>query len=79
VEAHVKAIDSETLRERVTAVSVLVLALVDGLMLRWLIDPDAMPIGQALLEAVIAAVGSLVAPHTEAPGRRSIESGLEGA
>ncbi len=93
MEAHVKAIHSESLRERVAAnrraaveriaatvkgglglegqlsdanthaVSVLVLALVDGLMLGWLIDPDSIAPGQELLEAVIAAVGPLVAPH----------------
>jgi AcrR family transcriptional regulator len=93
MEAHVKAIHSESLRERVAAnrrlaveriaatvrgglglegqlsdehthaVSLLVLALVDGLMLASLIEPDAIPDGQALLEAVIAAVGPLVEPH----------------
>lgn len=91
MEAHVKAIHSEDLRERVAAsrraavvriaatvggglglegslsdaethaVSVLVLALVDGLMLGWLIDPDATPGGQELLDAVIAAIGPLLA------------------
>jgi AcrR family transcriptional regulator len=93
MEAHVKAIHSESLRERVAAnrrlaveriaatvrgglglegqlsdehthaVSLLVLALVDGLMLASLIEPDAIPDGQELLEAVIAAVGPLVEPH----------------
>ncbi|MFI4992815.1 MAG: TetR/AcrR family transcriptional regulator [Solirubrobacterales bacterium] len=92
MEAHVKAIHSQPLRERVAAnrraaveriaglvrdglelgdqlsdaeihaVSVLVLALVDGLMLGWLIDPDATPSGEELLDAVIAAAGPLVAP-----------------
>lgn len=92
MEAHVKAIHSQPLRERVAAnrraaveriaglvrdglelgdrlpdaeihaVSVLVLALVDGLMLGWLIDPGATPSGEELLDAVIAAAGPLVAP-----------------
>jgi len=95
MEAHVKAIHSEPLRERVAAnrrvaveriaglvqgglglegqlsdeqtraVSVLVLALVDGLMLAWLIDPDSVPGGQELLDAVIAAVGPLVEPSVD--------------
>jgi AcrR family transcriptional regulator len=100
MEAHVKAIHSEPLRERVAvnrraaveriaelvrgglglegqlsdveihAVSVLVLALVDGLMLGWLIDPDATPDGEQLLDAVIAAVGPLIEQGTDvgAPG-----------
>jgi AcrR family transcriptional regulator len=93
MEAHVKAIHSEPLRERVAAgrkatteriaatvrgglglegqlsseqtraVSVLILALVDGLMLAWLIDPDSVPSGQELLAAVVAAAGPLVEPH----------------
>ncbi|HEV2944229.1 MAG TPA: TetR family transcriptional regulator C-terminal domain-containing protein [Solirubrobacteraceae bacterium] len=92
MEAHVKAIHSQPLRERVAAnrraaveriaglvrdglelgdqlpdaeihaVSVLVLALVDGLMLGWLIDPGATPSGEELLDAVIATAGPLVAP-----------------
>jgi len=90
MEAHVKAMHSDALRESVAAnrrvaveriggmvkgglglegelsdgeihaVSVLVLALVDGLMLSWLIDPDATPDGKELLDAVVAAVGPLV-------------------
>lgn len=36
-----------------------------GLMLAWLIDPDATPDGQELLDAVIAAVGPLVEQRTE--------------
>ncbi len=90
MEAHVKAIHSEQLRERVAgnrraaverialsvqdglqlgsrlsdeqarAVSVLILALVDGLMLGWLVDRDAIPSGQELLDSVIAAAGPLV-------------------
>jgi AcrR family transcriptional regulator len=90
MEAHVKAIHSEALRERVAtnrraaveriaagvkgglglegqlsdahthAVSVLILALVDGLMLAWLVDPESISSGQELLDAVIAAVGPLV-------------------
>jgi AcrR family transcriptional regulator len=92
MEAHVKAIHSEALRERVAAnrraaveriaasvsgglglegqlsesqthaVSVLILALVDGLMLAWLVDPDSVASGQELLDAVIAAVEPLVEP-----------------
>jgi AcrR family transcriptional regulator len=95
MEAHVKAIHSQPLRDRVAAsrraaveriaglvrdglelgdqlpdaeihaVSVLVLALVDGLMLGWLIDPDATPSGEELLDAVIAAAGPLVAPGSQ--------------
>jgi AcrR family transcriptional regulator len=94
MEAHVKAIHSEPLRERVAAnrraaveriaasvreglgleqdlseeqaraVSVLLLALVDGLMLGWLIDPASIPAGEELLDAVTAAAGPLVAPLT---------------
>ena len=90
MEAHVKAIHSESLRERVSAnrrlaveqiaanvrggleledqlpdaqtqaIGVLILALVDGLMLAWLIDPDAVSSGQELLDAVVAAVAPLV-------------------
>jgi AcrR family transcriptional regulator len=90
MEAHVKAIHSESLRERVSAnrrlaveqiaanvrggleledqlpdaqtqaIAVLILALVDGLMLAWLIDPDAVSSGQELLDAVVAAVAPLV-------------------
>jgi AcrR family transcriptional regulator len=90
MEAHVKAIHSEPLRERVAsnrraaveriaesvqdglelegrlsdeqarAVSVLILALVDGLMLGWLVDPEAIPSGQELLDSVSAAAGPLV-------------------
>jgi AcrR family transcriptional regulator len=90
MEAHVKAIHSDELRERVAAnrraavariaegvsgglelegqlsaahthaVSVLILALVDGLMLSWLIDPESVPAGQELLDAVAAAAGALV-------------------
>jgi AcrR family transcriptional regulator len=90
MEAHVKAIHSEDLRERVAAnrraaveriaagvsgglgldgelseahthaVSVLILALVDGLMLSWLVDPDSVPPAQELLDAVVAAAGPLV-------------------
>jgi AcrR family transcriptional regulator len=90
MEAHVKAIHSDGLRETVAAnrraavnriaagvsgglglegelsesqthaVSVLILALVDGLMLGWLIDPDSIPPAQELLDAVIAAAGPLV-------------------
>jgi len=90
MEAHVKAIHSEPLRERVAgnrraavariaesvqdglelegrlsdeqarAVSVLILALVDGLMLGWLVDREAIPSGQELLDSVIAAAGPLV-------------------
>lgn len=89
MEAHVKAIHSEPLRERVAAnrrvaveriaasvgeglglegelsesqthaVSVLILALVDGLMLAWLVDPDSVASGQELLDAVTAAVEPL--------------------
>jgi AcrR family transcriptional regulator len=92
MEAHVKAIHSEPLRERVAvnrraaidqiaasvkgglglegqlsdarthAVSVLILALVDGLMLGWLIDRERIPSGQELLDSVIAALGPLLAP-----------------
>ena len=92
MEAHVKAIHSEVLRERVAAsrrvaveriaagvsgglglegelseaqthaVSVLILALVDGLMLGWLVDSDAIPNGQELLDAVVACIGPLVQP-----------------
>jgi AcrR family transcriptional regulator len=95
MEAHVKAIHDEPLRERVAAnrraaveriaatvqgglgleghlseaetraVSVLVLALVDGLMLSWLVDPDATPSGRDMLDAVIAGVGPLVAPQVD--------------
>ncbi len=95
MEAHVKAIHSEPLRERVAAnrraaveriaamvqgglglesqlsesetraLSVLILAIVDGLMLGWLIDPDATPSGQGLLDAVIAAVGPLLESYTQ--------------
>jgi len=95
MEAHVKAMHSDALRESVAAnrraaverigamvkvglglegklsdgeihaVSVLVLALVDGLMLGWLIDPDATPDGKELLDAVIAAVGPLVEQRSE--------------
>lgn len=90
MEAHVKALHSEPLRERVAinrraavqqiaalvkgglqlegrlseeeidALAVLVLAAVDGLMLSWLIDPGATPQGQALLDAVVAAVDPLL-------------------
>jgi AcrR family transcriptional regulator len=93
MEAHVKAIHSEPLRERVAgnrrvaveriaatvreglgleeeltdaqtrAVSVLILALVDGLMLGWLIDHEAIPSGEELLESVTAAVGPLLAAN----------------
>jgi AcrR family transcriptional regulator len=45
------------------AVAVLVLALVDGLMLGWLIDPDGVPSGQALTDAVITAIAPLLAQH----------------
>jgi AcrR family transcriptional regulator len=95
MEAHVKAIHSEALRERVAAnrrvaveriaagvsgglglegqlsesqmhaVSVLILALVDGLMLAWLVDPDSIAGGGELLDAVIAAVGPLVESRAE--------------
>jgi AcrR family transcriptional regulator len=95
MEAHVKAIHSEPLRERVAAnrraaveriavgvsgglglegqltkeqvnaVSVLILALVDGLMLGWLVDPESVPGGQELLDSVVAAAGPLVAPDTQ--------------
>jgi AcrR family transcriptional regulator len=94
MEAHVKAIHSEPLREQVAAnrraavdriaasmrdglalegqltddqdraLATLVLALVDGLMLAWLIDPDAVPSGQELLDALSAAVGVLLAKWT---------------
>ncbi len=89
MEAHVKAIHSDVLRERVAtnrraavariaegvrgglelegqlsdadihALSVLILALIDGLMLSWLIDPESVPSGQELLDAVQAAAGPL--------------------
>jgi AcrR family transcriptional regulator len=95
MEAHVKAIHSEPLRERVAAnrraaveqiatsvsdglgledelsaaqtraISVLILALIDGLMLSWLIDEGSVPPGEALLEAVTATVGPLVASLAE--------------
>jgi AcrR family transcriptional regulator len=95
MEAHVKAIHSEPLRERVAAnrraaieriaadvsdglglegrlsesqthaVSMLILALVDGLMLGWLIDPEAVPGGQELLDAIVAAAGPLVESHPQ--------------
>jgi AcrR family transcriptional regulator len=95
MEAHVKAIHSEALRERVAAnrrvaveriaagvsgglglegqlsesqahaVSVLILALVDGLMLAWLVDPDSVAGGQELLDAVIATAGPLVESRGE--------------
>lgn len=95
MEAHVKAIHSESLRDRfatsrrvaveriaagvrgglglegqlseaqIHAVSVLILALVDGLMLAWLIDPEAIPAGQELLDAVVAAAGPLVESHAD--------------
>jgi AcrR family transcriptional regulator len=95
MEAHVKAIHSEPLRERVAAnrraaveriaagvsgglglegqltdeqthaVSVLILALVDGLMLGWLLDPEVVPGGQELLDSVIAAAGPLVESHPD--------------
>ncbi|MGD1057295.1 MAG: TetR/AcrR family transcriptional regulator [Solirubrobacteraceae bacterium] len=94
MEAHVKAIHSEPLRERVAAnrraaverialgvsgglglegeltkeqvnaVSVLILALVDGLMLGWLVDPESIPGGQELLDSVVAAAGPLVDSDT---------------
>ena len=38
----------------------LILALVDGLMLGWLIDPEAIPSGQELLDSVSAAAAPLV-------------------
>jgi AcrR family transcriptional regulator len=90
MEAHVRAIHSESLRERVSAnrrltveqiaanvrgglglegqlphaqtqaIGVLILALVDGLMLAWLIDPDSVSSGQELLDALVAAVAPLV-------------------
>jgi AcrR family transcriptional regulator len=41
------------------AVSILILAVVDGLMLAWLIDPQNTPPGQELLDGVIAAVEPL--------------------
>jgi AcrR family transcriptional regulator len=89
MEAHVKAIHSEPLRERVAAnrrtaveriatsirdglglegqladgqdraLATLVLALVDGLMLAWLVDPDTVSTGQELLDALSAAVEAL--------------------
>ena len=92
MEAHVKAIHSESLRETVAAnrratveriaasisgglglgdqlseaqthaLGVLILALVDGLMLGWLVDSDAIPNGQELLDAVVACIGPLVQP-----------------
>lgn len=95
MEAHVKAIHSEPLRERVAAnrraaverialgvsgglglegeltkeqvnaVSVLILALVDGLMLGWLVDPESIPGGQELLDSVVAAAGPLVDSDTQ--------------
>jgi AcrR family transcriptional regulator len=95
MEAHVKAIHSEPLRERVAhsrraavaqiaasvehglelggelseaqlrAIGVMILALVDGLMLGWLIDPEAIPSGEELLESVSAAVAPLVAADRE--------------
>jgi AcrR family transcriptional regulator len=95
MEAHVKAIHSEPLRERVAAnrsaavariadsvkdglglegelsdeqaraVSVLILALIDGLMLGWLIDPGAVPSGQELLDSLGAAAGPLLAGRAE--------------
>lgn len=42
------------------AVSVLILALVDGLMPGWLVDPEAIPSGQELLDSVSAAAGPLL-------------------
>jgi hypothetical protein len=58
-------LEGELSDAEIHAVSVLVLALVDGLMLAWLIDPDATPDGQELLNAVIGAVGPLVEQRTE--------------
>ena len=45
---------------------VLILALVDGLMLGWLVDHDSVPSGTELLASVIAAVGPLVASQPDA-------------
>ena len=89
MEAHVKAIHSETLRGHVAAgrraaaeriafavragvdldgklpdgqvhaMSVLILALVEGLMLGWLIEPDSIPPAEELLEAVTAVAQML--------------------
>jgi hypothetical protein len=58
-------LEGELSDAEIHAVSLLVLALVDGLMLAWLIDPDATPDGQELLNAVIGAVGPLVEQRTE--------------
>ena len=53
-------IDESTVGERtLTKLGSLHLALLDGLMLQWLIDPDRAPTGRDMVEALRVLLGSL--------------------
>jgi AcrR family transcriptional regulator len=57
--------DGEIAEEDARALAVMVLAIVDGLMLAWLIDPEQTPDGEAINAAIARAFSPLLELHGE--------------